>query len=122
MKKMQTIGTIMETFTNETANNIEELMKRGLNSMGEENLEWKHFRVYAKSANKMRIIIEKDISYLFALVASIKEMEDNSTVNISVVKTVDESCVCSYKVGDGEVLAIVYIKESYFKKLSSKKK
>lgn len=120
MKKMQTIGTIMETFDAETTKNIEEVVKRGINAMGKEGINWKNFRVYAKSVDKMRVVISKDISYLFAVIASLEE--EDALVNIVVLKTLEESSVCSHNMDDNQVLSIVSIKESYFKKLSSKKK
>lgn len=121
---MQTIGTIMEMISVETVENIEELMRRGLNEMEMESIEWKKIHVYAKSVNKMKIILENDISFLFAIVASMREMMDNNeeqTVNVIVVKSKEESSVCSHKVGNAEILSIVSIKESYFRKISSKK-
>ena len=119
MRKMITLGEIVEQ--SETASDLEELMKRGLNAMGVGDLKWKEFCVYEKSANKMKMIIEKDISYLFAVVAAIKEMTEKTTVNIAVVRS-NESCVTSHRVGDDEILCIVSVKESYFKKLFSEKK
>lgn len=124
-EKMETIGTIMGKLSVDISENIEELMRRGLNEMEMERVEWKKFRIYAKSVNKMKIILENDISFLFAIAVSIRKMLDSNeaqTVNIVVVKSREESSVCSHKIGNSEILSIVSIKESYFKELSSKKK